>query len=877
MGEVYRARDPRLGREVALKVLLEVFARDPERMARFDREAQVLASLSHQNIAILHGLEESGSGRALVMELVEGPTLAEQIAAGPVAVEEALPIARQIAEALEYAHDCGVVHRDLKPANVKVKPDGTVKVLDFGLAKALEADPGPADSRHSPTLSLAATRTGVLLGTAAYMAPEQAKGKPADRRADIWAFGAVLAEMLAGRPIYSGDTVAETLAAVLMKDPNLDALPAGTPAAIRRLLGRCLEKEPRQRLQAIGEARIVIEQALRGAPEEVPVAAPAPAPAPAPSRLPWVMAGVLALSTAALAFLHFRGAPTGPEGGPRVLRYSISPPEKTSIHSFAISPDGRSVAMAASAEGKRQLWLRALDAVQPQALAGTDEAQYPFWSPDSRWIGFFAQGKLRKIAASGGPAQTLCDAQDGRGGAWNRDGVIVFAPSPGATSLHRVAAVGGMSTPVTKTERSPHRFPVFLPDGRRFLYQDSRAAEEKRGMLLGSLDSQPARRLLADNSNAAWVPPAAGSENAHVLFIRESTLMAQPVNPKTLQPAGELFPVAEQVSLWLNGWAPVSASENGVLVYRAGSGGGGTQLSWHDRAGKELGKVGAPGQFWGFALSPDEKMVAVPRLTGAGADIWLQEPARGVDTRFTFHASLNHQPVWSPDGRRIVFSSNRGGRSDLYVKDTSGAGQDERLLQAAPEMGRNSCDWSRDGRSLLYVEQAPKTRFDLWVVPWEGDRKPVVFLQTEFNETQGQFSPGPEGRPRWIAYASDESGRYEIYVRPFPGGASGPTGKWKVSAAGGQFPRWRRDGKELFYLSPERRLMSVAVKTEGVLEATAPQPLFDTRVPFIAAGFNNFAYAVAADGKRFLVASTGVEAAETPLTVEVNWLAGVKR
>ena len=870
MGEVYRARDTRLGRDVDLKVLLEIFARDAERMARFQREAQLLASLNHPNIAILHGLEESESTRALVMEMVEGPTLAQRIADGPIPLDEALPIARQLADALEYAHDCAVIHRDLKPANIKVTPQGNVKVLDFGLAKALDDEPGQSGLPNSPTLSLAATRVGVILGTAAYMSPEQAKGKPADRRSDIWAFGVVLFEMLAGRPVYSSETVPETLASVMKEEPPWEALPAGLPAPIGKLLRRCLDKDSRHRLQAIGEARILLEDPLAASPE------PAPRPAaasPQSARRLAALAGALVLAVAALAalaFVHFREAAPAE----RAVRFSVAAPAKTSVYTFAVSPDGRYLALALEAEGKRQLWLRPLDALEAQPLPGTDDAIIPFWSPDSRHIAFFAQGKLRKIAAAGGPAQTLCDAAAGRAGTWNRDGVILFNPSL-TDALQRVSAAGGVPSPASRLEGGLYqRSPAFLPDGRHFFYTTFRAGEQS-GIHWASLDSQAGRRVLADRSTTVYVPPAPGERLGHLLFPRETTLMAQPFDPKTMQPDGELFPVAEQVSFYagLPGIAAVSASDNGVLVFQTGRSSRESQLVWYDRAGKALGQVGPPDRFIEFALSPDERTVAESR-SGASSnfDIWLREPSRGVDTRFTHHPSVNQSPVWSPDGRRLAFFSSRSGQLNLYVKETSGSGQDELLLRS-PELKIPS-DWSPDGRFLLYLSRSAKTGGDLMLLPVDGDRKPVVFLQTEFNETQGQFSS--DGR--WIAYASDESGRNEIYVRPFPASS----GKRKISAGGGQHPRWRRDGKELFYLAPDRKLMAVAVKVAAagppaVFEAAAPQALFDTRVPFIPPGFVRHNYAVAADGKRFLISTTGGEGPDAPLTVWLNWLAALKK
>jgi Tol biopolymer transport system component len=867
MGEVYRARDSRLNRDVALKVLPEIFAADPDRMARFEREARVLGALNHPNIAAIYGLEEFGSGRALVMELVEGETLADRIAKGPIPLDEALPVAKQMAEALEYAHDRGVVHRDLKPANIKVTPDGTVKVLDFGLAKALMDEPVAADPRDSPTLSMAPTMAGAILGTAAYMSPEQAKGKPVDRRADIWAFGVVLFEMLTGKPLYSGETAAETLASVMKEEPAPEALPKNTPPAIQNLLRRCLEKNLRQRLQHIGEARILIETVLSGTG---PAADPGIGIRKSRERLAWAVAAI-AIVIAALslgAFLFFRGAPQDAQ----TIRFFVYPPDTWRLAGteipgvpLAVSPDGRRLAfVATNATGKSLLWVRLLDALTAQALTGTDGASSPFWSPDSRFIGFFAAGKLKKIEASGGSPITLCDAADSFGGAWSRDGVIVFAQYHGFAryqpALQKVSASGGAPTAATVLAEgeTTQLLPFFLPDGRHFLYRSNNVTTGIRPIYLASLDSAERKLLLnGDSPNVLYT-------EGYLLFLRDMMLMAQPFDARRLVLTGDAFPIAEQIQSQGGISSGVfSASDNGVLAYQTGLGATGSQLTWFDRTGKQVGMLGDAAAYSDLEFSPDWKRasISIPEA-GKGRDIWLYEITRGLRTRFTFDSADDLESIWSPDGSQIVFNSRRKGHLDLYQKASSGAGTEEVLVE--DNLDKYPLSWSPDGRFILYVSSG--TNNSLFALPLSGDRKPFPFLKTQFNGVFAQFSP--DGR--WVAYQSNVSGRAEVYVAPFPG----PGGQWQISTAGGSLPRWRRDGVEIFYLDPDNNLMAVAVNGKGgSFDVGAVKLLFGTH----AAQGGRYRYGVSADGQRFLINTVLQQSTSAPITVVLNWTAGLKK
>ncbi|MBZ5696532.1 MAG: serine/threonine-protein kinase [Acidobacteriia bacterium] len=884
MGEVYRARDAKLGRDVALKVLPERFARDTERMARFGREAKVLASLNHPNIATIHGLEDSGQTHALVMELVEGPTLADRIRSGPIPIGEALRIAKQMCEALEYAHEHGIVHRDLKPANVKVTADDAVKILDFGLAKAFEGDASSIDIANSPTISRMATQAGVLLGTAAYMSPEQAKGKAVDRRADIWGFGCVLYEMLTGKMAFQGETVTDTLAAVIKEEPDWKQLPAGTPNHVRVLLQRCLQKDPRQRLRDIGDARISLEEVLSGAQDQTSV--PSTARSTSPWRL-WVVsgiAGVLLVATVLLTFLYFHQKPAASQA----VRFEIPVPDKFTLNGdLALSPDGRQLAfIGTGADGQSRLWVRPVEAIEARPLEGTEGAAgWPIWAPDSRFIAFAAQGKLKKVESGGGPPVTLCDAASVLGGAWSREDKIVYGSFAG---LFQVSAAGGSPSPLSTGGASVA--PSFLPDGRHFLYAGAGSQSGGPGIYLGSVDTkeQPWKKLLADASAAVYAQssdPAVG----YMLFVRGAPviggpgmLMAQPFDTRRMELTGEAVPIAEQIS-----GLSFSASATDALVYVRGPQTGIAtgvrgiiqgQLTWFDREGKALGAIGDPGLYRTLALSPDGKHVAFDRGDPQGAstrNMWLYEFARGVTTRFTFDSGWDPYPVWSPDGSRIAFGSNRGGGFDLYQKTSNLAGEDELLYKSGDAKVPTS--WSPDGRFLLYFNPVPPSH--LWVLPLGGgDRKPILVERSEFNEAVGRFSP--DGR--WIAYSSDESGKTEIYVRPFdaasatgasPEGATAVTGKWMVSKDGGTNPLWRRDSKELFYMSAAGgAAMAVDVSTSGVFQAGVPKVMFH-----VPAGV--LFWDVSADGKRFLMAAPSATSPAAPpkFTVTLNWQSALKK
>ncbi len=865
MGEVYRARDSKLKREVALKVLPELFVLDGQRMARFEREAQVLASLNHPNIAVIYGAEEANGVHALAMELVEGPTLAERIRQEPVAADEGLPIAKQIAEALEYAHEKGIIHRDLKPANIKLTRDGQVKVLDFGLAKALDTNTSDSSISTSPTISTAATRAGTLLGTAAYMSPEQAKGKAVDRRADIWAFGCVLFEMLAGKPAFDGETITDTLAAVVRAEPEWELLPKAVPRRISELLHRCLQKDVKQRLQAIGEARILLEKP--GGDAEAEATITPEAKSTREHRLMGALAGAVFLA-AILGFLYVNRA----EDPARVIRATIQPAANSDFSldghasGFALSPDGKRLAYIASRpDGKRALWVRAMDASSAQPLASTEGAGHPFWSPDSRFIAFFADGKLKKIDASGGPPFVLCEALTGRGGTWNAAGVIVFTPS-GNAPLYRVDAAGGAATEVTKLDssrgESSNRWPFFLPDGKHFLYlagspyvPKDAASNEIR---VGSLDSKESKLLLHTRSEATY-------SSGHLLFLRQNSLMAQAFDARRMELTGEANPVANDVQEdEPRAHGLFSASQNGLLTYAEGFGSIKRQLIWLDRSGKNLGELTRADSYDDVRFSPEGNRLALTVQTG-GRDIWIEDISRAVKTRLTFGSASSQSdesPVWSPDGRWLAYDSFRGGKYGLYKKAADGSGNEEILLEAG-DQPRFVTDWSADGQ-IAYYEMAQGV-WNIWMLPMSGDKRPYPFVKLPFSSVFGRFSP--DGK--WLAYCSAESGRMEVYVVSFPSATS----KRQISSDGGCQAIWRRDGKEIFYVATDNKIMAADVrKAASSLQIGTAKPLFETR-PSRTGGW---VYDITPDGQRFLV-NYLPEQPGRGITLVVNWDAELKK
>jgi serine/threonine protein kinase/Tol biopolymer transport system component len=913
MGEVYLAEDTRLGRKVALKLLPALLTYDRDRLRRFEQEARAASALNHPHILTIYEIGQVDDLHFIATEFVDGETLRQRMAGRMVPISDVLTVAEQVAAALAAAHAAGIVHRDMKPENIMVRRDGYVKIVDFGLAKLTTPD---ADGTPAPTPAHAHSETlpGVVLGTVRYMSPEQVRGLQVDARTDLWSLGVVLYEMLTGHVPFEGPTPSDVLAAILEREPpSVSHYAREVPEALAWVVTKALTKEREERYQTAREMladvrrlrqRLEVATALERSvlpPSDhgaivavsrpvVSLAAGEPAPPPTSAEHP-VRAGkrrkrgaifalvVLVVALAGVAFERYTSVGWSIRRTAAVstsTRFTIALPENVRLPGFgppAISPDGRHLVFSGLSPegGPVLLWLRPLDALEAQPLRGTERANSPFWSPDSRFIGFFAAGKLKTVAISGGPVHTLASVTDAhRGGTWNRDGIILFAPS-NAEGLYRVPASGGAVTPMTMLDASRqemrHMYPAFLPDGRHFMYLVGSTRQEHKGLYVGSLDSKETKRVLDIRRRAVYAPPG------YLLFARQQTLMAQPFDAHRLRVTGELSLVAEQVGHSLKFQESLfSVSETGVLVYQDAASER-RQLVWFDRGGKQLGFVGQAGIQSTVTLSPDAKRVALVRddpQTG-NRDIWLVELARGTSLRLTSDEAWDRYPIWSPDGSRIVFATGRAGVDNLYHKPSSGTGSEEVLFQSMH--GKYPIHWSADGRFIVYQVVDPKTFTDIWVLPLTGERQPFPFLQTEFSEEHPQFSP--DGR--WLAYTSNESGRPEIYVQSFP--PSG--GKWQVSTHGGAHPRWRGDGQELFYLDLRgKKLLAVAVKGDThTFEADVPVALFDINVgryiPGLLAGM--YQYDVTADGQRFLVNTLVEEPPAPPITVVLNWIAGLKR
>ncbi len=885
MGEVYRARDTRLERTVAIKVLNAQLVGSAELRARFEREAKIISQLQHPHICVLHDVGNEGPIDYLVMEFLQGESLAERLRKGPLDADQVVTIAIEIADALEKAHRAGVVHRDLKPGNVMLTKSGA-KLLDFGLAKPLGATVASGTgSGTSPSVFAAAltstmpapspatplSTAGAVIGTVQYMSPEQIQGIEADARSDIFSFGVMLFEMVTGKRTFEGKTQASIVGQILAVDPpSVSTLRPQTPPGLERVIRLCLDKDPDERIQTAHDLKLQL-QGIAESPLTTTQSA-----AVVPSRrswLPWVAAGVLGVAAIAFALAYMQAM-----HAPQVSVHSyILPPEKatflltgTTAGPPVLSPDGLRIAFVAkNADGKRMLWIRPLNSPVAQPMSGTEGATYPFWSADSRYVAFFATGKLNKVDASGGPPQALCDAPFGRGGAWGATGTIVFAPDT-TSGLARVDAAGGTRVGLTTLDakETSHRWPDFLPDGNHFLYFAHGSTTADSGIYLAALDSKERKLLLRNDSNAIYAAPG------YLLFVRDNTLLAQRFNLRSLALEGEAKPVADHVAVNTDIWHGIlTTSANGELLYQHGAAGGGSQLVWYDAAGKQ-GEPVLPdiADYYNPALSPDASKLAFELENNGVADIWVLDVARHTKTRLTFGPQYSGDPIWWPDGKSIVFSygASASGNS-LYRQNADGTGSKEKLLET-PGIIDIPFSVSPDGRYIAYMRRDPKSNsgWDIWALPMfpdkSGDQKPFPLVATNFSDVTPSFSPDS----KWLAYANNETGRMELYVQPFPSGA----GRWQVSTAGGGRPNWRKDGKELFFISPDGQIMAVDVSQNGAsLQLGAPHALFKAAT---VVGQNG-PYTVSADGKKFVMNTVLPQSITEPLTLITNWPADLKQ
>jgi eukaryotic-like serine/threonine-protein kinase len=858
MGEVYRARDTRLERTVAVKILPAQFSSDPVRKQRFEREAKTISSLNHPYICVVYDVGHQNGIDYLVMECVEGETLTRRLEKGPLPLEQVLKFGMQIADAVDKAHRQGVVHRDLKPSNIMLTSAG-VKLLDFGLAKPAHALAGVDTVTALPTPPV--TEEGTIVGTFQYMSPEQMEGKELDARSDIFSLGAVLYEMVTGKRAFEGKTLLSVASAILEKEPApIGAVKPMAPLALDHAITKCLAKDVDDRWQSASD----LASELKWVAETGSTSGEAGRLSPQRGRwerASWLLAGTFFLLLLAAGVALWKAS----HKRPSTMYFHI--PVPFAANDLALTSDGHMLAMVAYSKQANNyvLWTFEIGGYRTNSLSGTQGASYPFWSPDGKFIGFFADGKLKKVDVAAGKVQEVCDAPNGRGGTWNRDGVIVFTPDS-FKGLSRVAASGGSPVEITKTDparvETSHRWPMFLPDGKHFLYLAANFTGqlENNGIFLGSLDSQEKRLVVRTSANAAYAEPG------YLLYLQDKTLVAQRFDLRRYALSGEPHPVSDEVVYTrLVDRAVFSVSAGDILVTQTGTGALPSQLTWFDRSGNALGTVGVPESYGNVRLSDDGRRIAVDKNApdGGTVDIWIFEPNRAAPTRLTFDPSGHQTPIWSPDGKRILFSWNRQLGDQLYLKNSDGSGSAEEVVDLGAGYPVNTWDWSRDGKYVLV-----RKGNELWYLSWP-DRAAKPLLQAKSNVQNAQFSP--DGR--WVAYASNETGSMEIYVSPFPS----VDGKWQISTAGGQEPRWRKDGQELYFVSADGKMMAVPVTTAARFQSGSPVALFQTQRRQPVSAFAVFSYDVDGDGQRFLIATKRDEANAAPLSVLLNWSSDLEK